>query len=72
MKEPSTETFKMKQNRSFAALISVGISGTGAALAHARFRAGDNLGAGWIGGGAFALALVGASAIQVADQWTGR
>ena len=59
----------MKQNRSFAVLIFVVILGLGAALAYARFRAGDNLGAGCIGGGAFVLALVVASAIQVADQW---
>jgi regulator of protease activity HflC (stomatin/prohibitin superfamily) len=60
---------EMRQNRSFALLIFVVISGIGAALAYARFRAGDNFSAGCIGGGAFALALVVASAIQVADQW---
>src|SRR5271163_599865 len=59
----------MKQNRSFAILIFVVILGIGAALAYARFRAGDNVSAGGIGGGALALALVVASAIQVADQW---
>src|SRR5580704_16797798 len=59
----------MKQNRSFAILIFVVILGIGGALAYAKFRIGDNLTAGWFGGGAFVLALVVASAIQVADQW---
>jgi len=59
----------MRQNRSFAILMFVAIFGIGAALGYARFRVGDNMGAGCIGGGAFLLALVVASAIQVADQW---
>src|ERR1700722_11180327 len=59
----------MRQNRSFAILIFVVILGVGAALAYARFRVGDNLEVGCFGVGAFVLALVVASAIQVADQW---
>ncbi len=45
------------------------IAGVGAALAYARFRTGDNVGAGGIGVVAFMAALVVSSAIQVADQW---
>ena len=59
----------MKQNRSFAVLSLLVILGIGAALAYARYRVGANLEAGGIGVGAFVLALVVASAIQVADQW---
>ncbi len=59
----------MRQNRSFALLIFVVIAGIGAALAYARFRAGDIIGAGCIGGGAFVLAVIVAASIQVADQW---
>jgi cellobiose-specific phosphotransferase system component IIC len=68
-KKPSTEINKMKQNRSFAALSFLVILGIGAALAYARYRVGANLEAGGIGVGAFVLAMVVASAIQVADQW---
>jgi regulator of protease activity HflC (stomatin/prohibitin superfamily) len=59
----------MKQNRSFAALIFIVIVGMGAALAYGRYRVGANAEAVGMGVGAFLLALVVASAIQVADQW---
>jgi regulator of protease activity HflC (stomatin/prohibitin superfamily) len=59
----------MKQNRSFAILISLVILVIGGALAYARYRVGASWEAGWIGAGAFVLALVVSSAIQVADQW---
>ena len=59
----------MKQNRSFAVLVFFVILGVGAALAYARYRVAANLEAVGIGVGAFILALVVASAIQVADQW---
>ena len=59
----------MKQNRSFAILIFFVVLGVGAALAYARYRAAGNFEAGAIGVGAFILAIVVSSAIQVADQW---
>jgi regulator of protease activity HflC (stomatin/prohibitin superfamily) len=59
----------MKQNRSFAILISFVILAVGAGLAYARYRVGANWAAAWIGAGAFVAALVVSSAIQVADQW---
>jgi regulator of protease activity HflC (stomatin/prohibitin superfamily) len=59
----------MKQDRSFAILISFVILAVGAALAYARFRVGANWEAAWIGASAFVAALVVSSAIQVADQW---
>ena len=59
----------MKQNRSFAILISLVIFGVGVALAYAKHRAGANWEALWIAVGAFVIALVVSSAIQVADQW---
>jgi regulator of protease activity HflC (stomatin/prohibitin superfamily) len=59
----------MKQNRSFAILISLVIFGVGVALAYARHRAGANWEALWIAVGAFVIALVVSSTIQVADQW---
>jgi regulator of protease activity HflC (stomatin/prohibitin superfamily) len=59
----------MKQNRSFAILISFVILVVGAAFAYARYRVGANWEAAWIGAGAFVTALVVSSAIQVADQW---
>jgi hypothetical protein len=59
----------MKQNRSFAALIFLVIMGVGGALAYACYRNGANMEAGGIGIGMFVLAVVVASAIQVADQW---
>jgi regulator of protease activity HflC (stomatin/prohibitin superfamily) len=64
-----TETFKMKQNKSFAVLVFIVIMGIGAALAYARFKAGDNIGAGGIAFGFFVVALIVSAAIQVADQW---
>ncbi|HEV2328006.1 MAG TPA: slipin family protein [Verrucomicrobiae bacterium] len=59
----------MKQNKSFAVLIFIVIMGIGAALAWARYKSGDNVGAAGIGGTAFVAALVVSAAIQVADQW---
>jgi regulator of protease activity HflC (stomatin/prohibitin superfamily) len=59
----------MKQNRSFAILLSLVILGVGAALAYVRHRAGENLEALWIVAAAFIIALAVSSAIQVADQW---
>jgi regulator of protease activity HflC (stomatin/prohibitin superfamily) len=59
----------MKQNRSFAVLISFVILALGAAVAYARYRVGANVEAVGIGVAAFILALVVLSAIQVADQW---
>ena len=59
----------MKQNRSFAVLLSLVIFGLGAAVAYARYRVGANAEAVGIAVVAFVLALVVVSAIQVADQW---
>src|SRR5271170_6399159 len=59
----------MKQNRSFAVLTFVVILGAGAALAYARYRVGNIMEAAGIGVVGFIVALVVASAIQVADQW---
>jgi len=59
----------MKQNRSFAVLISLVILGVGVALAYTRLRAGASWEALWIAVGAFVIAIVVSSAIQVADQW---
>src|SRR6202522_139938 len=59
----------MKQNRSFAILISFVILAVGAGLAYARYRTGANWEAAWIGAGAFVLATVASSAIRVANQW---
>ena len=59
----------MNQNKSFATLIFVIIAGVGAALAYARYRAGATFEVIGIGVGFFVIALVIASAIQVADQW---
>jgi hypothetical protein len=59
----------MRQDKSFALLLFIAILVFAAALASARFRFGEDLAAMWIGGGAFALALVGAFAIQLAVQW---
>jgi regulator of protease activity HflC (stomatin/prohibitin superfamily) len=59
----------MKQNRSFAILIFLIILAVGAAVAYARYRIGATWEAAWIGAGAFVLALIVSSAIQVADQW---
>ncbi len=59
----------MQQNKSFALLSFAVILAIGAAFAWVPFRAGDNLVAGIIGAVAFIVALIAASAIQVADQW---
>jgi regulator of protease activity HflC (stomatin/prohibitin superfamily) len=59
----------MQQNRSFAALSFVVILGAGVLLAYLQYRDGDSFSAGLIGAAAFILALIVASAIQVADQW---
>ena len=50
-------------------MIFIVIMGLGAALAYARFKVGDNMGAGGIGIVAFIIAMVISAAIQVADQW---
>jgi regulator of protease activity HflC (stomatin/prohibitin superfamily) len=60
----------MKKNSSFPILIFVLILGTGAALAYTRYRISRDIESLWILGGAFAIALVVSSAIQVADQWS--
>jgi regulator of protease activity HflC (stomatin/prohibitin superfamily) len=57
------------QNKSFAAVISIVIFGIGAAFAYGRYRTGANLEAAGIGIGAFVIASIISSAIQVADQW---
>jgi hypothetical protein len=59
----------MKQNRSLAILVSFILLVGGAACAYARYRAGANWEAAWIGAGALGAALVVSAAIQVADQW---
>ena len=59
----------MKQNRSFAALIFVVILGVGAAFAYARYAVGSIMEAAGIGVVGFIVAVVVASATQVADQW---
>lgn len=59
----------MKQNKSFSILIFVVIIGIGAALAYARTKTGDTIGAAQIGSAAFIIALVISASIQVADQW---
>jgi regulator of protease activity HflC (stomatin/prohibitin superfamily) len=59
----------MRQNRSFAILIFFVIFGVGSALAYVRYRVEANLEACGIGIGAFVIALVISSAIQVANQW---
>jgi regulator of protease activity HflC (stomatin/prohibitin superfamily) len=59
----------MQQNKSFAFLSFVVILAIGAGVAYTQFRAGDNVAADVIGGGAFILALIIAASIQVADQW---
>ena len=59
----------MKENRSFAVLISFVILAIGAAMACARFRFGANAEAIGIGIGTVVLALIVSSTIQVADQW---
>jgi regulator of protease activity HflC (stomatin/prohibitin superfamily) len=60
---------EMRQNRSFATLVFLAILAVGAALAYLRFRVGAGAEAIGIGVGAFVLASVVSSAIQVADQW---
>lgn len=65
-KKPTSETSVMRQNRSFAILSSLGLTGAGAALTHARYQAGANVEAVEIGFAALVLALIVASAIQVA------
>jgi regulator of protease activity HflC (stomatin/prohibitin superfamily) len=59
----------MQQNRSFAVLSFVIILAVGAAIAYTQYRAGAVLEAGVIGVAAFIIAVLVASAIQVADQW---
>jgi len=50
-------------------LVFVVILAIGGALAYARLKAADNIGAAAIGGAAFLIAVVVSSGIQVADQW---
>ena len=57
------------QNKSFAMLIFVAILGVGGVLAYARFKVGAPAEAVGIGVIAFVVALVGSSAVQVANQW---
>jgi regulator of protease activity HflC (stomatin/prohibitin superfamily) len=59
----------MRQNKSFALLAFIVILAIGAGLAYAAFKTGANFEAGAIGVAFFILALIVASAIQVADQW---
>lgn len=59
----------MKQNRSFSVLIAMVFLAVGAAVAYARYQAGAAGEAIGVGVGALVLAMVVASAIQVADQW---
>jgi regulator of protease activity HflC (stomatin/prohibitin superfamily) len=59
----------MRQNRSFASLISIVILAIGAALAYSRYSIGDHVSAAIIGGTAFIIALAVSTGIQVADQW---
>ncbi len=59
----------MKQNRSFAVLAFFVILGVGLAVDYASFGVKGNPAAFGIGIGAFVLALVVSSSIQVADQW---
>jgi regulator of protease activity HflC (stomatin/prohibitin superfamily) len=59
----------MQQNKSFAFLSFIVILGIGAVPAYARYAAGAHVQAGGIAGATFILALMVASAIQVADQW---
>src|SRR5580704_14830609 len=60
----------MRKSSSFAALIFIVILGAGFAVTYARYRSLASMEGVWmIVGGAFIIALVVASAIQVADQW---
>ena len=59
----------MRQNKAFATLLFIVILGAGAALAYARQRAGASAEALGVMIGAFALAMIVASATKVADQW---
>ncbi len=59
----------MKQNRAFSTLAFFLIFGTGAALAYFRYNAGANSEGLAIAVGAFLLATLVATSIQVADQW---
>ena len=69
MEEQTTEIFEVKQNRSIGVLIFIVILGLGAALAYGAHTVAANLEAVGIGVGAFVVALVVSSAIQIADQW---
>ncbi len=70
MPEQDTEVITMKQNRSFAVLIFFVILGLGAAWIYARHGVASNLESLGIGIGAFLIAMLVASSIQVADQWS--
>ena len=59
----------MRQNRSLAALLFLVIMGAGIALAYTKSVGVLNLEAAAIGIGAFIVAVIAASSLQVADQW---
>jgi regulator of protease activity HflC (stomatin/prohibitin superfamily) len=60
----------MTRNRSIAALVFIVILGIGLGLGYILYKVTANLGAGaGLVGGAFLVALVAASSIQVANQW---
>ena len=59
----------MRQNKSFASLVFILILGLGAVLAYARHGAAINPEFVGIGVGAFILAMLASSSIQIADQW---
>jgi regulator of protease activity HflC (stomatin/prohibitin superfamily) len=59
----------MRQNKSVASLVFLLILGLGAVLAYARHGAAINAEFVGIGVGAFILAMLASSSIQIADQW---
>ena len=59
----------MRQNKSVASLVFILILGLGAVLAYARHGAAINAEFVGIGVGAFILAMLASSSIQIADQW---
>jgi len=59
----------MRQNKSVASLVFILILGLGAVLAYARHGAAINPEFVGIGVGAFILAMLASSSIQIADQW---
>lgn len=59
----------MRQNRSFATLISLIILAIGVGIAYSRYKAGDNVGTAVIVAVAFIISIAVSTGIQVADQW---